>query len=191
MKKILLRGAIGCALLASTAVGAADLDQRTAASRAAVKSFMGALKGELVAAIKAGGPVNAIEVCHTAAPAIAANVSGESGWRVARTSLKLRNPKNAPDGWEKAVLIKFEQRRAAGENPAKMEFSEVVESGGAKTFRYMKAIPTAAKPCLACHGEKLAPGVADALDKLYPADQARGFKAGDIRGAFTISQPMP
>jgi len=28
------------------------------------------------------------------------------------------------------------------------------------------------------------------LDTYYPADQARGFKVGDIRGAFTISQPM-
>jgi len=32
--------------------------------------------------------------------------------------------------------------------------------------------------------------VAEAIDKHYPTDQARGFTLGDIRGAFTIIQPM-
>ncbi len=54
----------------------------------------------------------------------------------------------------------------------------------------MKAIPTAEKPCLACHGGKIQIKVTETLDKLYPQDQARGYKAGDIRGAFTITQPM-
>jgi hypothetical protein len=56
--------------------------------------------------------------------------------------------------------------------------------------RYMKAIPTAAKPCLACHGAKISPEVAAKLDDIYPEDKARGYGAGDIRGAFTIRQPM-
>ena len=28
------------------------------------------------------------------------------------------------------------------------------------------------------------------IQALYPDDHARGFNAGDIRGAFTITQPM-
>ena len=61
---------------------------------------------------------------------------------------------------------------------------------GRRVFRYMKAIGT--QPvCTACHGAAIAPGVAAALDDLYPEDRARGFGVGDIRGAFSIVQPAP
>ena len=43
--------------------------------------------------------------------------------------------------------------------------------------------------CLNCHGEKavLAPGVQDALNKIYPDDKAVGYKEGDLRGAWHIT----
>ncbi len=72
---------------------------------------------------------------------------------------------------------------------AKLERSEVADVGGVPTFRYMKAIPTA-EPCLTCHGVNVAEPVKAKLAQLYPQDQATGFKAGDIRGAFTISKPL-
>jgi hypothetical protein len=165
------------------------LEQRTEASRAVVKAFAAELTGRLQKALAAGGPVEAIEVCHTAAPAIAAAQSGRSGWEVGRTSLRLRNPSNAPDAWERAVLEGFEARKAAGEDVARMEHAEIVKEDGGRAFRYMKAIPTAAL-CTACHGSDLEPAVAAALAELYPADRATGFAVGDIRGAFTIRQPM-
>jgi hypothetical protein len=140
-------------------------------------------------AMKAGGPVNAIQVCNTRAPAIAAGFSGQKGWTVARTSLKYRNPDNAPDAWERKVLEQFEERKANGEDPKQMVYAEVVEDGRTKIFRFMKAIPTG-PVCLACHGEKIDAAVEAEIQALYPDDQARGFNAGDIRGAFTITQPM-
>lgn len=189
MKKSLL--AVAVASLISTTVMAGDLEDRAAASRAAVKEFAATLQGELGAAIKAGGPVNAIQVCNTKAPAIAADISKNKGWKVGRTSLKLRNPKNAPDAWETKVLKEFEARKAKGEDPAQMEYSEMVMDKGKHEFRYMKAIAIPANaPCLACHGEKIDPAVAAKLKTLYPNDQATGYKQGDIRGAFTITQPM-
>jgi hypothetical protein len=155
--------------------------------RALVKEFFGVLKGKLVSGLNEGGPINAIEVCNTKAPEIAHNVSQAHGWSVGRTSLKLRNPGNAPDEWESAVLIKFEERKAAGEDPNKIEHYEIVDQAGHKTFRYMKAIPTAQKPCLACHGASIEDKVSQKLYKLYPSDKARGYKEGDLRGAFTLS----
>ncbi len=166
------------------------IEQRAAESRAVVKAFAAELKQELKRALKEGGPVKAITVCNAVAPAIAKQQSTKHGWQIGRTSLRVRNPANAPDGWERAVLERFEARRKAGEDPAKMEYFEVVQQNGKKLFRYMKAIPTAEKPCLMCHGSRIKPEVTRVLDKLYPNDQARGFKAGDIRGAFTITQPM-
>ena len=70
-----------------------------------------------------------------------------------------------------------------------MEYFEVVEEGGQKSFRYMKAIPTAGL-CLTCHGAVIDPALEQELKSLYPQDKARGFEVGDIRGAFTIEQPM-
>lgn len=173
---------------ATVAAGAEPAD-RIQASRAAVKAFMGELKSELQAAMKAEGPVHAIEVCNKKAPRIAARISKDKGWEVGRTSLNLRNPGNAPDDWEREVLQTFEQRKAEGEDPRKIEYSELVEVDGEKAFRYMKAIPTGGV-CLACHGKNISEPVKSKLDELYPEDQARGYELGDIRGAFTITQPM-
>lgn len=168
---------------------AQDAEQRIEASRDVAQAFSKELRERLMEAMQAGGPVEAIAVCNVAAPQIAETHSEASGWSVGRTSLKVRNPGNAPDAWERAVLQQFEARRAAGEDPAAIEFAEVVDRDGAKVFRYIKAIPTA-EPCLACHGSDLAPEVAAKLSQLYPQDMATGFAAGDLRGAFTIEQPM-
>jgi len=71
----------------------------------------------------------------------------------------------------------------------KLEHGEIVTENGKKVFRYMKAIPTQ-DVCLKCHGTDIDPAVIKALDETYPNDKAQGFKEGNIRGAFTISQPM-
>ena len=160
-------------------------------SRAAAQQFGGALQETLQQAIQNGGPVSGIAVCHDKAAHIAADQSQKLGILIGRTSLKIRNPANAPDNWELAVLRQFEARKAAGEPVDKLEFFAVIDDDqGQKTFRYMKAIPTAAL-CLNCHGETLNPEVAAKVKELYPNDQAHGFKEGDLRGAFTIAKPLP
>ena len=124
-----------------------------AQAKALVGKLQSTLQGELMAAMKEGRPTKGIEVCRDRAPKIAAELSAESGWNVARTSLKARNPKNAPDSWEKKTLEEFSSRAAAGEDRATLEKSEIIEAGASKTFRYMKAIRTG-EPCLACTGPR-------------------------------------
>ena len=188
MKRWVVLFAVICGMHASVVTGT-TLDDRVAASRDLAKKFMQSLKSELVGAMKQGGPVNALDVCYVKAPEVTHRMGAGSGWKVGRTSLKLRNQNNAPDAWELEVLEAFEERKAAGENPAQMEHFSVVDEGGVQLFRYMKAIPTAAV-CLNCHGEAIAPAVENKLKELYPQDKARGFREGDIRGAFTFSHPM-
>jgi len=189
MKQSIIALAVTAVLASTTSIAADNTEQRIAESRATIKAFGMKLKGELKAAMKAGGPVNAIKVCNQVAPVIASDISMEKGWDVARTSLKTRNTANNPDAWETTVMESFEKRKATGEPVEKLEFSAIVEVGGNKTFRYMKAIPTG-EVCLKCHGTSMDPKIAAKLDSLYPDDQARGFNKGDIRGAFTITQPM-
>ncbi len=192
--KALITFAAGLGLAGALSTGAMAEDTAqtgvlAAQARGIVAKFAGKLKGELVAAMKAGGPVKAIEVCKVVAPAIGGEVSTD-GWTVKRTSLKLRNAKAVPDAWEKQTLEMFEAQKAKGADVTKLERSEIVDAGGVRTFRYMQAIPTAAKPCLACHGGSIAGPVKAKLTELYPQDKATGFKAGDIRGAFTLSKPL-
>ena len=187
MKQLMTFFAFGMAVIST--VHAGDYTAEVAASRATAKEFMQTLKQELLGGMQDGGPVNAISVCNLSAPGIANTYSVRNGWDVGRTSLKLRNPANAPDAWERSVLESFEERKGAGEDPAKMEYYEVVRQDGVKELRYMKAIPTA-KLCLACHGENVDSITRTRLEKLYPDDQALGYKAGDIRCAFSITQPL-
>lgn len=158
-----------------------------AAAKATIAALGGTLKGELMAAMKEGGPVAALSVCNEKAPALTAKVSEEKGMQVSRTSLKYRNSDNAPTEWQKVVLENFESRKANGEDPKTMAYSEVVDVNGQKEFRFMKAIPTDGA-CLACHGGTLSPELAEKVKTLYPQDLATGFNLGDIRGAFVVTK---
>jgi hypothetical protein len=159
------------------------------AAKAAIKTFAGALQTELKSAMQAGGPVAAISVCNTRALPIAEQVSAEQGMELSRVSLKNRNPGNAPNAWQKAVLEQFETRKAAGEDVNSLGWSETVDTGAGREFRFMKAIPTGGL-CLACHGGTLSPEVQQKLAELYPDDKATGFIEGDIRGAFVVTRPL-
>ncbi|MFW2374380.1 MAG: Tll0287-like domain-containing protein [Gammaproteobacteria bacterium] len=179
-----------CSLCLSSLASADNhLKERASKSKEVAQDFMKQLKAELGKAMKSGGPVAAISVCNHQAPLIAKNLSDKYGWKIARTSLQVRNPENSADDWEADVLQKFENRKAMGEAVKPMAYYAVVENNNQQNFRFMKAIPTA-EVCLKCHGQNIAPEVKARLDELYPTDKARGYKLGDIRGAFTISQPM-
>lgn len=167
----------------------AVIDGKIQASRETVKAFGSALKNELVTAMKEGGPVNALGVCNLKAPEIAQQVSSDRDMKVSRVSLKNRSLAGEPSEWQRAVLNDFEARKAAGESPQALEFSEVVEYGGKNMLRYMKAIP-AGEVCMKCHGSNIAPEVQSKLSELYPNDKATGFSVGDLRGAFVVLQEM-
>lgn len=182
--KLAFAAALALAVVAGP-VAAEDTAALKQQAVAITKDFAAAMKAELEQAMQSGGPLHAIAVCNEKAPAIAADHSAKSGWEVGRTSLKLRNPGNHPDGWEAKVLAQFEARKAAGEPADALVAAEMVDG----RFRFMKAIPTA-EACLACHGGEVKPEVAARLTELYPADAARGFKPGDLRGAFTLARKL-
>ncbi len=158
-------------------------------ARALVKQFATRLQSALKGAIEAQGFTHAISVCKIDAPQIAQSLGAESGWRVARTALRLRNPNNAPTPEELVVLADFLARAEAGENLAKMDNEAVTEEAGQRRYRYMKAIPTG-EICTNCHGTEIDPDLAAAIRAKYPRDQATGFKLGELRGAFTLSKPL-
>lgn len=158
--------------------------------KAAAATLGSNLKTALKQAMREGCPVQALGVCNTEAPAIAAAIDEREGVTVGRTSLKWRNPDNAPDDWERGILEKFAADKAAGASNLDLEtWTVVVGPDGGREFRYMKAILTLPL-CLKCHGTDLAPEVATKLNELYPEDHATGYGLGDLRGAFTVTVAM-
>lgn len=79
------------------------------------------------------------------------------------TSLKLINPENAPDDFERSALEKFEA--------ANIQDAVKIEKIGAESFyRYIAPLYIEAA-CLKCHSHQ-------------------GYKVGDIRGAISVTVPM-
>ncbi len=170
-------------------VASASNQSLEAEARAIVKELAHSLKSTVKATMKASGPVATIEVCKILAPEKTAAVAVQHGWDVGRTSLKLRNPANRPDAWEQKTLLAFKERTIAGEAISQIDASAIIKTDSGRVFRYMKAIGVG-KPCLSCHGAKLKDPVAKKLGALYPDDNARGYTAGQLRGAFTLSRQL-
>lgn len=178
--------------IATPALAQSDLDRETQAARALAGQLVQQLGTTLKAELAANGPEGAIGVCREVAPAIAGNLSRQSGSKVARVSLRTRNAMlGAPDAWEQAVLADFDRRSAAGDKPDALERAEFVDEPAGRYFRYLKAIPVQPM-CLACHGapENIPEGVKAKLAADYPKDRATGYAPGQIRGAVTVKKPL-
>lgn len=155
-------------------------------ARAITQQFVGTLLPTLQTALQSGGPASAIEVCSVQAPAIADQLTQETGWLVKRVSLKPRNVDRAiPDAWERQQLESFDARQRAG------EAGPTINHGGqeAGEYRYMQAQPVMPL-CLTCHGSELSAEVRTALGRLYPDDVATGYSEGEIRGAISLRKAL-
>lgn len=194
MKKqyVISATAMMAVMLTSSVAMADDLTQRKEAAAAATKSFVQQLGEAMQKEMKAGGPVAAVKVCSELAPSITSQISREHGWKVTRVGTRVRNPMlGLPDAWEQQVLAQFQERMNKGEAIDALAFAEVVTEPNGKYYRFMKAIGVQPQ-CLACHGGEndIKPEVRALIDERYPHDKARGYKAGDLRGAVSIKQPM-
>jgi len=172
--------------VSTVAVGAepplAELEQE---ARAIVKRFGGTLKPSLLNAVQTGGAASAIAVCEEQAPAIAKQLSQETGWRVRRVSLKARNASAEPDSFERGILQDFDARQTSGEPAQTLTHSGLTDD----SYHFLQAQPV--EPlCLVCHGPSLAPDVEAALARHYPDDRATGYTLGQVRGAFSLSRPV-
>lgn len=108
------------------------------------------------------------------------------GVSIRRVSLRARNMDNRPDAWEAEILRRLERQASRGEPLAEETEADVLEQGKAY-YRFLKPIRVQAM-CLSCHGqrEEMHEGVGKLLAERYPKDQATGYRAGDLRGAFSV-----
>jgi hypothetical protein len=105
-------------------------------------------------------------------------------------AMRVRNPANAPDDLERAVMQNFAAVLANASPPPSAPPEAVIEIRSAQGIerRYLRAIVM--QPlCLTCHGATLPAEVAAAIARDYPQDTATGFEPGQLRGAVTVRWP--
>lgn len=127
------------------------------------------------------GYYESIRFCNLRALPIVDSLSKQYGIKAKRTSLKLRNPANAPDSIEKQVLLMYEKTQS--KKPIIIPTKEGV--------RFFTPIYIA-QLCLNCHGvpyQDIPDVTMKALDKWYPNDQAKNYQIYDIRGIWSITFP--
>lgn len=179
------KGWLALVLVMSAAANAADMTETEFKAQAHQKAMMlgKTLKQSLQQAVKSGGLAHGVSVCKDIAPSIAKQLSTD-GWQVGRTAIKVRNTSNQPDTWEQAGLQAMLDGLSDGLKPNALTQVKIDSEAG--NYRYMAPIMTG-KLCLNCHGSEIKPEVKAMIDAEYPADQATGFEAGELRGAFTIT----
>jgi hypothetical protein len=157
--------------------------------RTAASTLSDSLREKLVATMKGSGSEGAMKVCSYQAQALTREVGEKQGVRVGRTSLKLRNPKNAPDAWERQILARLRERAVEGKLPDEVFGAAEVE--GKKVYRYAKPL-TIGPACIGCHGNpsQVSAEVQRLLKERYPSDQATGYKLGEFCGIVSAVVPL-
>lgn len=155
-------------------------------ARPVAASLMQNLSDRLQTAIAERGMVGAMEFCNVQALPLTRQVLEEQGMHVTRTSARLRNRENAPDTAAARALAWYRSSIDGGGGiPA--YHVQVMRDG---SYRYYQPL-VAQEVCLQCHGgtEDLAEGVPEALARLYPTDEATGYRLGDWRGLLQVTVP--
>lgn len=181
MKRLLL-----IALLPLSAFSQAATDPAVEGPKIIAEAFA-KLSGSLGEAIGKSGPAGALSVCSEMAPQIAKEVATTHGVTLRRATTKPRNPKNAADDAEKAVLEVFAAALAKKEAPKPQTITNADGSTSS-----LAPILLGNPLCLQCHGtpnQDIAPETLAAIQKLYPDDKATGFKLGDLRGLWRVTFP--
>jgi len=184
--------AVAAAALGALAAGPAPPPAELAKARETAKQVMAGTRALLEAELKDKGPAGALGACSRVALDMA-RAHEKDGWRVRRVSERFRNPADAPDGWERRQLARFAAAHRRAPLAAEAEAWEVVRERGRRVLRYAKPIVLPGEPCLSCHGDpaRFEAALRDSLARLYPRDRATGYRAGDLRGAMSVTLPLP
>jgi len=172
----------------STEVTPEDEQWVSTVGRESATALAGGLIQRLTAALQEGGAAHAVSFCSQEALSLTTAIEQglAEGIQLKRTSLKYRNPVNAPDELETAAIEYFEDALASRhELPP-----HYVQRASRSEFRYYQPL-VVNDMCLQCHGaiETIAPEVRQAIETLYPGDLAAGYRVGELRGLIRVTVP--
>ena len=143
------------------------------------------LGGALKKAISEKGFSEAITFCNISAYPLLENLQSDTKSTIRRVTFKQRNPSNKPDDLEAQLLdaYHYNEENNITSTPSVQKHNE--------DYYYVKPI-FVKELCLNCHGspeENIEQSNFDKLKELYPEDQAMGYKAGQLRGMWSVKIP--
>ncbi len=158
------------------------------ASAELISRFSKDLKSALLSAMNEGGPTNAIGVCKTRAPEVAATHSASEVVTIRRVTDKNRSPENLADSAQMEVLATF----ADLTDSSTLIYGRFTDVEGGQVYTYYQGIKTS-QLCLKCHGgpDEIDTDVQELLAKEYPGDKAVGYGEGELRGMFVVDIVWP
>lgn len=153
----------------------AELHPALARAEAAMKALRDQLAARMAAEIATGGVVRALAVCQRDAPALAAEISAQTGVDVGRVGARPRH--GPPRAWMAPLLDEASPRRAADVPAVVLDLGDRVA--------LLRPIAVAGT-CLSCHGapDRVLPEV-----KLASDGGPTGYAEGDLRGFFWAEAP--
>jgi hypothetical protein len=164
-----------------------EVETRGSAAAAALAQGLVARLGE---AIDTRGTAGAVDFCADEALDLTRSISTEhdTALELKRTTLRWRNPANAPDEAEARVLRYLEALEAEAPGSAPETLTAAGPDGQARFYRTLRTAPM----CLQCHGAEgdLDPEVLRLLRERYPDDRATGYVAGEFRGVIRVAVPI-
>lgn len=185
---IILYLLMGCAREASQPISPRNGDEYAIElGERAASDLLENLQAALSVGLNNGGTVHAIDLCSRVALAFTKKTADKyPNVKIKRTSFKYRNPYNAPDQLEVKALTHFENKLKSGQ-PLPPYHLQKIKVGESWIYRYYKPI-IVKRSYLKCHGDsrQMSPKVRALLRKRYPKDQAKGYKAGDLRGIVSV-----
>ncbi len=152
-------------------------------SQQIVKEGFQLLGANLKQAIEKGGVPYALSFCNTKALPLTDSVAKKYHIQMSRVSDRNRNPENAANETELALMDIFRNRLAVNRNISDMVI--YADDGSATYYAPIKI----GAPCLQCHGipeTNITKENFDIIQKLYPADKAIGYEAGELRGLWVL-----
>ena len=135
-----------------------------------------------MAALQRGGTEEAIPFCNIKALPLTDSMAHAYGAKIKRVTNKARNPSNAADDFEVAIIDKYRQQLSEGGTL----HPQVRDDSGTNVY-YFPIVTNAM--CLQCHGT---PGVevqqvtVDQLKTYYPQDKAINYVPNEIRGLWKV-----
>jgi hypothetical protein len=196
-KKMIKKFGVAAVLISSLIIGNAEAKEKIPEQKIieigekTSKQLLKTLKSSLLKAMSEGTVYDAVKFCSQKAIPLTKKVEQQidNGIKIKRTSLKYRNPANAPDTYEKEALLYFEKNlKEKGKLPP--YFIQKIKENNQIYYRYYKPLKIGGL-CITCHGK---PEIMDKkllkiIKELYPNDRATGYKIGDFRGVVRVSIP--
>lgn len=163
-----------------------QIEQYTKQGKTIAQESFKALSGQLKTAMKARGVASAVGFCNVMAMPLTDSLSSTYGAVIKRTSLKLRNPANAPDSME-LKMLKIYLQMSRMRNPVMVP--KILEKNE-NEIQFFAPIVIKNETCLKCHGivgQTVKEEDYAIIKQLYPNDEAINYRMNKFRGMWSIT----